>query len=86
MSEDGRSVGGFRGKRLAIYERAAHLGIEPTPLDISRATGIPVRTVKRVVSQEEPISAVTIRRVLDRLGGTFDELFEPIPQSDDGQG
>src|SRR5215471_6039821 len=75
--ENGRPVSGFRGRRLAIYEHAARKGIEPTPQGVSDALGVPIRTVKRVVSEKEQISAPTIRRFIDGLDGSFDALFAP---------
>lgn len=70
------AMGGYRARRHKLQELAAAKGIEPTPLAMSKATGISHRVMKGVFLGE-PVSARTIRRLLEVLGGKFDQLFEP---------
>jgi len=58
-------------------------GVWPQKITISRLTGIPVRTVSRALDGDS-LSIKTMRRFTDAYGCTLDDMFEPIPDDDEG--
>jgi hypothetical protein len=68
---------GMHARPNAIYRKALDKGVAPTPLAVSRYTGIPYRTVKRALAGHG-LSAETMALFSATLGATTDELFEPV--------
>jgi hypothetical protein len=71
-------VAGYRGRLDNIVARAVQRGINPTPLYISRASGVPLRTITRLFAGES-VSTRTMTAVVAALHSTTDKLFEPAP-------
>jgi hypothetical protein len=68
--------GGYRARQDVLLVKAIQHGIRPTPLAISRATGISLSTVKRMLAGDT-ISIRTMGLLADTLdGGSTEALFE----------
>jgi Cro/C1-type helix-turn-helix DNA-binding protein len=77
-----RSLMGWNPRPEAIYHKALEQGIVPPwPIAIARKTGVPHRTVKRVLAGHT-VSTDTMLKLCHGLEATAADLFDP----DDDQG